>query len=192
MKEMKEIQISLKRRFWWVHKAYKFFGFRSVVNKPMMVYGKKYISIGDGVMIRDGARIEAVSQWGGQMFEPNLVIGNNTTFEQNLHLTFASHLEIGSNCVFVSNVMITDISHNNSDINSSVMEQGITVKKTTIGDGCFVGKNACIMPGVRLGQGVIVGANAVVTKDVPDYCVVAGIPAKVIKTRGKNEANRLD
>lgn len=185
----KEVFISIKRRCWKINTGYKEFGCRSVVVNPLMIYGKKYISIGNHVMIRDGARIEAVDSWNGISYTPNIVIGDHTSIEQNLHMTCASNVNIGEECVILANVMITDINHCDDNVECSIMKQGIETKATIIGDRCFVGKNACIMPGVTLGKGVVVGANAVVTHNVPDYCVVAGVPARIIRTRGLNEAN---
>lgn len=184
--------MSIKRRLKFLHIGYGHIGMGSVINKPLMICGKKYIHLGDKVTIRDGARIEAVSEWNGMKYNPTLIIGSGTTIEQNLHLTFASNLVIGENCMIMANAMITDISHQYDNIGMPPMKEDVEIKETKIGDRCFIGKNACIMPGVTLGKDVVVGANAVVTKDVPDYCVVVGIPAKVIKIRGKNETDRMD
>ena len=61
------------------------------------------------------------------------------------------------------------------------MNQGMLEKETLIGENCFIGYGAVIMPGTKLGKQCIVGANAVVCGDFPDYCVIAGVPAKIVK-----------
>lgn len=63
------------------------------------------------------------------------------------------------------------------------MEQNAIIKDTTIGEDCWIGTGAKILKGVNIGNGVVIGANSVVTKDIPDYAIVGGIPAKIIKYR---------
>ncbi len=77
--------------------------------------------------------------------------------------------------------MITNIDHNYEKLNTPSCEQGITVTDVKIGNYCFVGMNAKIFPGVTIGDNVIVGANSIVTHDIPSYSVVVGAPAKIIK-----------
>ncbi|MBP3710260.1 MAG: acyltransferase [Treponema sp.] len=161
----------------WYGQLYK----TDFVNKPLIISGKKNIFLGKNVFFRDGARIECISSWKEQKFSPKLEIGDNTTFEQDLHLICANHVKIGSDCVFSARVFISDLSHEYKDINKSVMQQPLVVKDIEIGDGCFVGYGVCILPGVHLGKHCIVGANAVVTKSYPDFCVLTGNPSVCIK-----------
>ena len=78
---------------------------------------------------------------------------------------------------------ITDCGHEYRDINVPVIDQGIVQRnqKVSIGEGSYIGINAVIVGNVKIGKHCVIGANSVVTKDVPDFCVVAGIPEKVIK-----------
>ena len=92
-------------------------------------------------------------------------------------------LEIGDNVMMGPEVVIFTHSHNYSRTDIPMRKQGANVAKVTIGNDVWIGMRAIIMPGVRVGNGVIIGANAVVTKDVPDYAVVGGVPAKVIRYR---------
>ncbi len=82
--------------------------------------------------------------------------------------------------MFSAYVYISDCSHQYGP-NMDIMDSPLEFKPVEIGDHCFVGIGSCIMPGVHMGNYVVVGANSVVTKDVPDYCMVAGSPARVIK-----------
>lgn len=158
---------------------YFYYGKNSDVYKPIIISNKKYIFIGNNVHIRDGARIEAISEWENQLYNPFIEIEDDVTIEQGLHLTCANHVSIGKDSMILANVMITDINHQYNG-EKKLHKQGITVKETYVGESSFVGKNACIMAGVKLGKHTVVGANAVVTHDVPDYGIVAGVPAKII------------
>ena len=176
------LKIKIKRFLWrFCGLGYKKFSRRSLVYKPLMIQGKKYISLGNRVTIRNNARIELIDRWKEQKFNPSLEIGDNTSFEQNLHLTCTSVMKIGSNCVFSSNVYISDCSHSIDVIDTNVLNNDLISKEVSIGNNCFIGIGAKILPGVSLGDNVIVGAGAVVNKSFPAYTMIAGVPAKIIK-----------
>ncbi len=117
----------------------------------------------------------------GGVFNPSIEIGDNTSFQQNAHITSAGILKIGKNCSFVADVLITNIDHDYSNLEEPKDKQKLIVNETIIGDNCFVGMRASIFPGVHIGNNVIIGTNAIVTHDVPPYSVVVGAPAKIIK-----------
>jgi acetyltransferase-like isoleucine patch superfamily enzyme len=77
--------------------------------------------------------------------------------------------------------MITDIDHSYENIDLKILDQELIVKETIVGKNVFLGTGVKIMAGIVIGDHVIIGANAVVTKDIPDYSVAVGIPAKVVK-----------
>lgn len=160
---------------------YGHFGRNSIIQKPIMIYNKKHIFIGNNVNIRIGLRIEPITNWINQTFKPKIIIGNNTTIEQYCHITCANKVIIGNDVVILGFVMITDINHEYGIPNKGILQQSLNIKKTYIGDESFIGMGAKIMAGVKIGKHCIVGANSVVTKNIPDYSVVVGIPAKIIK-----------
>nr|WP_016951919.1 acyltransferase [Anabaena sp. PCC 7108] len=93
---------------------------------------------------------------------------------------------IGDNCMIGPQAQLISTNHDYLSKNTLIRDQGmggISKKGINIGNDCWIGGGACILPGVNLGDGVVVGAMAVVTKDVAPYSVVAGNPAKVIKVR---------
>lgn len=92
-------------------------------------------------------------------------------------------LEIGENVMMGPEVVIFTHTHNYNRTDIPMREQGSNIAKVTIGNDVWIGMRAIIMPGVNIGAGVIIGAGAVVTKDIPDYAVVGGVPAKVIRYR---------
>ena len=85
-------------------------------------------------------------------------------------------------------VIIYTSGHKHDKTDIPMMDQGMEeTKQVIIGDDVWIGRRVIIMPGVNIGNGVIIGAGAVVTKDVPDYCIVGGVPAKILKWRKENE-----
>ncbi len=166
-------------------KYYKVYGKNVKFAKPLFVKGPENISIGNNVTIRSGIRLETIEKCRGRRLSPDLVIGNNVNIEQNCHIICANKLVIGNGTLISSNVFITDCNHIYKDIKKRVLEQGLDVKITCIGDNSFIGTGAKIMAGVNLGKHCIVSAGCIVNSDVPDYSVVAGIPGKVIKYYNK-------
>jgi acetyltransferase-like isoleucine patch superfamily enzyme len=156
-------------------------GKNSIIIKPFLLYNKANIFLGENVCIRNFARIEPIKYWKNQMFNPRIIIGNNVCIEQGLHLTCVNTVIIEDGCVLSSYCMVTDIDHEYNDINERILEQPLLQKITIIKKNCFIGSGVKIMAGVIIGEHTIIGANAVVTKDIPDYCVAVGIPAKIIK-----------
>ena len=155
--------------------SFKHFGNMSYLGKPLYIEGKRKISIGNRTRIFPGLRMEALNNG-------SIVIGSNTVIEQNVHIISKdSELMIGDDVTLAPNVFITNVNHNYQDIQKSVMAQGHNVKKTTISNGCFIGYGATIQAGTVLGKHCVVGSNAVVSGIFPDYCVIVGVPGKIIK-----------
>ncbi|HZY39329.1 MAG TPA: hypothetical protein VFE53_21885 [Mucilaginibacter sp.] len=125
--------------------------------------------------------MEGIYQHEGIKFDPVIQIGDNVSIEQNLHLTCANKITIGNNTAIASNVTITDINHPYANINLPPEKQPIQVSEVFIGEACKIYNNAVILPGTTLGKHNIVGANSVVSGVFPDFCVIAGAPAKIIK-----------
>jgi acetyltransferase-like isoleucine patch superfamily enzyme len=89
---------------------------------------------------------------------------------------------IGSNVLIADRVFITDADHKFAAINTPISLQGDSFRgAVSLLDGCWIGIGAVILPGVTVGRNSVVAANTVVTKDVPDFTIVSGIPAKIIK-----------
>ena len=128
-------------------------------------------NMGENVNIEKGAR-----------FADNIHIGNYSGIGINSYVgsgtTIGDHVMMGPDC------LIYTVQHEHSSTDVPMDSQGMTpVSPVIIGDDVWLGARVIIMPGVKIGNGVIVGAGAVVTKDVPDYSVVAGVPAKIVKSR---------
>jgi maltose O-acetyltransferase len=116
---------------------------------------------------------------GAKFFEPaGVTVGEDTIIGDRIFLDGRAPLTIGSHVDIASEVMIYNSEH---DINAA--DFGAVSAPVSIGDYVFIGPRAIILPGVNVGKGAIVAAGAVVTKDVPEYAMVGGVPAKVISER---------
>lgn len=109
----------------------------------------------------------------------DVTIGDYTRI--GIHNTIIGPVCIGNHVNLAQGITITALNHNFEDASKRIDEQGISTKSVVIGDDVWIGANAVILPGVTIGSHCVVAAGAVVTKDVPDNCVVGGVPAKVIK-----------
>jgi acetyltransferase-like isoleucine patch superfamily enzyme len=151
------------------------YGLPSYIGKPVFIGNFKRIFIGKRVRIFPGARIEVIGNDASIIFEENISIG------QNLHITSASQLVIGKNTTILESVMITNIDHDYQEVGKPIWEQKLIIKETQIGENCYIGYGAVIQAGTILGKQCIVGANAVVRGTFPDYSVIVGVPARIVK-----------
>lgn len=109
----------------------------------------------------------------------DVVIGDHTRV--GIHCTVIGPVTIGSHVNLAQGITVTALNHNFKDTALRIDEQGISTKPVVIGDDVWIGANAVILPGVTIGRHAVVAAGAVVTKDVPDNCIVGGVPAHIIK-----------
>lgn len=148
--------------------------------------GAKYIDVGDNVFLGKDIIFECWDSYiTGQTFTPCLSFGNDSSMGDNGHISCINQVSIGNGVRMGKRVFITDNAHGASDrslLDTIPYKRPLHSKgPVIIEDNVWVGEYACIMPGVKIGKGSIIGANAVVTHEVPAYCVVGGNPAKIIK-----------
>lgn len=143
------------------------------------------ITIGNNFSIGRNSIIECtgVLRELGEFFE----IGENVGIAANAFIAVRGNLKIGKNTIFGPGVSIHTENHNFDELEKPIRLQGATRKGVTIGEDCWIGSKAVILDGVNIGNHVIVAAGAVVNKDVPDYAIVGGVPAKVIKMRKEDK-----
>ena len=157
---------------------YAEFHITSKIIKPIIIT-PKYISVGKYVQVYHHARIQCIVYDASE--PPSVVINDGVSCQQNLHLTCANSILIEKNVAIAANVTITDINHDYKDITIPIEHQKWQVSDVIIGEGSKIYNNSVILPGTRIGRNTTVGANSVVSGKFPDYCVIAGAPAKVIK-----------
>lgn len=148
--------------------------------------GLKHVSVGERTVFGEGVIITAWDSYRGESFSPEINIGHDCHFGDRNHITSCNGITIGNSLLTGSNVIITDNSHGTFEegqLDIAPIDRPLVSKgKVIIGDNVWLGNNVGIMPGVTIGDGAVVAANSVVTKDVPPKTMVGGIPARVIRT----------
>ncbi|MFK5889551.1 MAG: acyltransferase [Flavobacteriaceae bacterium] len=113
----------------------------------------------------------------------SLKIGDNVGINHYCFIGVRGDIEIGDNVIFGPRVNIFSENHNFNKIDIPIKNQGVTKGKTTIGSDVWIGANVSIMSGVDIGNSCVIAAGSVVTKNIPPYSIVGGVPAKIIKNR---------
>ena len=108
-------------------------------------------------------------------------IGRGTFVGESVIVRGQGGVTIGDKVLIGPMAKILAVDHVFTDLNRPVMDQGITGRGIVIEDGAWIGAGAAVLDGVRIGRGAVIGANAVVTRDVPCHCVAVGVPARVVK-----------
>jgi len=111
----------------------------------------------------------------------NISVGNNCAFNAFVHIWGSGGVEIGNNVMIASHVILTSVTHDYN--NPSIRYSKLIYKKIIIEDDVWIGAGAIILPGIKIGEGAVIGAGAVVTNNVEARTIVAGNPARVIKVR---------
>lgn len=134
-------------------------------------------------VIKTGTRIEAWTSYAGEKFNPIIEIGKNVHVGVNCHITAIKGIQIGDVVLFGSNVLVSDNNHGgfSKDYALPPIKRQLNSKgETIIGNKVWLGDNVVVLSGVKIGNNSIIGANSVVTKDIPSFSIAVGSPAKVI------------
>jgi acetyltransferase-like isoleucine patch superfamily enzyme len=115
--------------------------------------------------------------------EGTISIGAKSVLGQECTLSCYQSIAIGRECIVADRTMMIDFDHGVVEVERPIREQGIYKRDVRVGNNVWVGYGACILRGVRVGDNCVIGTSAVVTDDVPDNAVVAGVPARVIRMR---------
>ena len=114
--------------------------------------------------------------------QARVTIGAGTFLNQGVMIAAGELVEIGEHCMFANGCFVTDSSHRFDDLEQPVTWQGFTSKgPTRIGDNVWCGAHVVVTSGVTIGERCVIGANSVVTKDIPPFSIAAGAPAKVLR-----------
>lgn len=148
--------------------------------------GQKNISIGDYTTIASTSILGCWTKYGKQSFpKASITIGNHCSIGEYNHITACNKITIGDGLLTGRYVIISDNSHGGLSEEEANIQPSLRDLKSkgevVIGNNVWLGDKVAVLSGVHIGNNVIVAANAVVTKDIPDSCMVAGVPAKIIK-----------
>ena len=171
------------RQIWYCYLSVKY-GFcscKSNIARPLVLHNPNHIRIGSDCYIMPLARFEAIRDYCGKEYDGELIIEDQVSIGQGAHIIASSELIIEKGATLSSYVFVSDCHHSYEDIEIPIMQQPLLVKPVHIGEGCLVGRGAAILAGASVGKYSVIGANSVVTSVIPDYCIAAGIPAKIIK-----------
>jgi len=150
------------------------------LQKPLLLVGEKSIQIGDNVTIWPWSRIEARRTNMGQGV---IQIGDGTVCQPFIHIGSTVSVVIGKGVLIASGVYITDHDHDYTHPDFPPVDNAqVLVAKVTVGDYTWIGERVVVAKGVTIGRSCVIGAGSVVTKDLPDYSMAVGVPARVIKT----------
>lgn len=157
------------------------------------VYNERYISIGDDTLIGPLVTISAGMAPGQEMVtDPVVIIGDRCLIGRHSALVGHFRIDVGDDVFMGMGVYITDQNHGYEDPTVPIGRQMPTEAPVRIGAGSWIGSGAVVLPGSDIGRHVVVAANAVVRGAVPDYSVVAGVPARVVKRLGATGWSRVD
>ncbi len=154
-----------------------------LIRRPAYIRGRRGIELGEG--FTSGYRLRA------EICDPSekrLIIGRNVKLGDNVHLVAGQRVVIGEGCLFASNVFVSDTDHGSyrgdgqdSSPDTPPDARPLLCRPVEIGRNVWVGEGACILPGAKIGDGCVIGAHSVVKGAIPDGCVAAGCPARVVR-----------
>lgn len=145
---------------------------RCLITCPQNIYLEDYVGVAPYAWL--------AAEPHGEGGDSRLVIKRGSRIGDFAHIYATNEIVIEENVLTANFVYISDTNHEYSDINLPILKQPIRNSKVRIGEGSWLGEHVSVC-GASIGKHCIIGANSVVTKDIPDYCVAVGTPAKIIK-----------
>jgi acetyltransferase-like isoleucine patch superfamily enzyme len=151
--------------------------------------GMAFVGPGVTIEIGKGAKLH-LGRWSWighgtkiRAHEGEVRVGAKTVLGQECTISSFQHVSIGRECIVADRVMLIDFDHGVVEVERPIREQGIYKRDVRVGHNVWMGYGACVLRGVTIGDNAIIGTSTVVTKDVPDNAVVAGVPARVLRMR---------
>ena len=171
----------------WIKNFIGHVGEHSYLEKPCSLQGggEKNIHIGDYTRIGSHTILGCWTKHGKNTYFPSLTIGNHCNIGDYNHISAINKVMLGNGVLTGRYVTITDNGHGILSSENSTIPPAyrdlVSKGEVSIGNNVWIGDKAIILPGVHIGDNVIIAANSAVTKDVPSNCIVAGVPGKIIK-----------
>lgn len=169
-----------------VARSFYNFGSNTVICLPFRIEGEESIEVGSRVYIGANSWLQAIGPTSASE-KPTISIGDGTSISGNCTISGISRISIGKNVLIAQSVYIGDHSHSTLSHIMPIKEQGVSgVSPVRVRDGAWIGFGVVILPGVTIGFNSVVAANSTVKFDVPDHCIAAGSPAKIVRDRRVN------
>lgn len=164
----------------------KYIGKNINIKLPIYTHGLENVSIGYNLHAGERLKLRTFNNWKGNRMNPKIIIGNNVNIESDCHISAIQEVIIEDNVLIASFVFISDHSHGRlapEEMDIPPIDRPLFSKgPIKICKNVWLGEKVIVLPGVTIGEGSIVGAGAVVTKDIPPFSVAVGNPARIIKT----------
>ena len=158
----------------------------SIIGAKCKILGDA-IAIGRNSTIGTNSWVQTIQKYHIFDYSGKITIGNGVNIGGHACITAANEIVIGDNCLFSEYVYITDHFHGYDPEGGRLIEQKLSSKGSTIiGENSFLGFRVTVLSGVNLGRNCVVGSHSVVTSSFPDYSMIAGVPARLIKKYDKN------
>lgn len=178
---MKKLIFAIRYLYHLLFSGFHHLGWKVAFEKNVRISSAHFIHLGNNLIIGGNTILSATDHSKKQapgprlIIEDNVGIGYGTLIMALLRITIKKETMIGPYCIIV------DYNHRYQDPTKPISQQGLESQPITIGEGSWIGARSTICAGVTIGKNTVIGAASVVTKDVPDYCVAVGAPAKVVK-----------
>lgn len=161
-------------------RRFRNWGEHSRLSSPAIISCPETIEIGNNVRINEHAWLNVKNT--REDGRSTLIIGNGTYIGRFVHINASYDVVIENDVLIADSVFISDDEHIFTNTNIPIIKQGNKFGGSVLlCTGCWIGHGVVILPGVKIGRNSVVGANSVVTRDIPDYSVYAGVPAKEIR-----------
>lgn len=158
------------------------------IDPSAQILGLDRMTIGHGFKAGLNLRLEALTRFQDQTFEPRIIIGDQVEVHDFVHIGAIHRIEIGSHVLMASKIYISDHNHGSyaGDVHSDpemppALRPLDATKSVVIEDRVWLGEFVTVLPGATIGRGSIIGANSVVTGAIPPHCIAVGAPARVVK-----------
>lgn len=155
---------------------FKASGENMIIENGVLIFHPENITIGNNVYIGHNTILKGY-------YKNEMIIGDNTWIGQGCFFHSAGGIRIGQAVGIGPMVKILTSAHKDVEISRPVMFNELEFKEVVLEDGCDIGVGAVLLPGITIGEGSIIGAGSVVTKDIPPYHVAAGVPAGIMRKR---------
>lgn len=180
------VDAAARLRAFAYRRSFRAIGHDSRIGRPVMISGSEFISIGSQTLIRAGCRLEAIALPARP--SPDLRIGSRVNIEQFVHIVCHNRITIGDDVSITGGCAIVDVTHPLDAVGKVGAQIADDDRFVEIGAGAFLGYGTVVLPGVRIGEGAVIGANSVVSSDIPAHSVAAGVPARVLGNRDPNRS----